>query len=534
MNELPHLVFAMPAQERCQPVLSGFEAGYQFHHARDGEEALRLAAEFKPAVMLSARILTDMSGYALCRQLHTLPDFEQLPFLLIARAAEVCDVDAALSSGVDAFLLAGARPEYAALLVDTLRKQAGQNARDALEDLDIIRDGRSLRLRTTWRRVATLLASVDDIQQDALRSPTEAALPQQATTQHDAFLATLGHALRDHLSSLLALAERVESRTSLTQERELAHTIRPAADALLGLADRLFEVKRRLNDEKTDARAPQPDPGRTEETLRILLAEDNPVNQAFVIHLLSSTGHSVTAVPNGRFALDALCRKTFDLVLMDIQMPELDGVETTRAIRNGAADRPDAINRNIPIIALTAYALQGDRERFLSAGMNDYLAKPVSSEQLAETITATITRARRDKTVRSASGTALPSQDAAEARSTQEPDVLNAGQTLRRLKGDKEFMLLLYDTFLKDFDNRLARLNDAYTATDFPTLKIQAHALKGATLTIDAAQASQAARELELACIEGNESRIDRAFGTLLRAMTVLRTALQNACGCNS
>jgi PAS domain S-box-containing protein len=114
--------------------------------------------------------------------------------------------------------------------------------------------------------------------------------------------------------------------------------------------------------------------------LSILLAEDNAVNRLFLTRSLSQAGHVVTAVCNGMEALEALATSSFDLVLMDIQMPEMDGVEAARIIRSGSAGCCDPA---IPIIALTAYAMKGDRERFLSEGMSGYVSKPVDFSTLA-------------------------------------------------------------------------------------------------------------------------------------------------------
>ena len=129
---------------------------------------------------------------------------------------------------------------------------------------------------------------------------------------------------------------------------------------------------------------PVPKP-RAEDTraLRILLAEDEPVSRMAIITLLEKQGHSVTGVVNGREALDALGRDGFDVVLMDVQMPLMDGVEAARGIRGGRAGRDKT---DIPIIALTAYAMAGDREAFLEAGMDAYLAKPVGVEELLAAI----------------------------------------------------------------------------------------------------------------------------------------------------
>ncbi|MDY7001875.1 MAG: response regulator, partial [Thermodesulfobacteriota bacterium] len=121
--------------------------------------------------------------------------------------------------------------------------------------------------------------------------------------------------------------------------------------------------------------------------LSILLAEDEPVNRMTVTHLLERAGHRVTAVPNGRAALNALNRKPYDLVLMDVQMPGMDGLAATRAIRRSGKDW-----RDIPIISLTAHAMEGDREKLLAAGVNDYLAKPFVLDELNRMISSLIQR----------------------------------------------------------------------------------------------------------------------------------------------
>ena len=111
---------------------------------------------------------------------------------------------------------------------------------------------------------------------------------------------------------------------------------------------------------------------------RILLAEDNIVNQRLASTILKKQGHYVTVAANGREALEVLRREAFDIVLMDVQMPEVDGFEATAAIRDQERDT----DTHIPIIAMTAYALKGDEERCLAAGMDGYIAKPVRPQEL--------------------------------------------------------------------------------------------------------------------------------------------------------
>ncbi|WP_429885477.1 ATP-binding protein [Geoalkalibacter halelectricus] len=116
---------------------------------------------------------------------------------------------------------------------------------------------------------------------------------------------------------------------------------------------------------------------------RVLVAEDNPVNAVFITRVLGKWGYEVTHVHNGSEVMSALARDPYDLILMDVQMPSMDGLETTQRIRSGESGRNP---RAIPIIALTAHAMKGDRERFLNLGMNGYLTKPVNLEDLRETL----------------------------------------------------------------------------------------------------------------------------------------------------
>ena len=116
--------------------------------------------------------------------------------------------------------------------------------------------------------------------------------------------------------------------------------------------------------------------------LKILLAEDNLVNQKLATVLLERRGHQVVVVGNGAQALEALAQQTFDLILMDVEMPEMDGVEATSRIR----ELERVQGSHLPIIALTAHALKGDRERFIQAGMDDYLTKPLEPVKLYEAV----------------------------------------------------------------------------------------------------------------------------------------------------
>ncbi len=133
---------------------------------------------------------------------------------------------------------------------------------------------------------------------------------------------------------------------------------------------------------------------RLNEPASILFAEDNAINQLFIADFLKSAGHRVTTVPNGKEALAAFALQPFDLILMDIQMPEMDGIEATKCIRN--ADNPP-FDKSIPILALTAYAMREDRKRFLEAGMNGCITKPVDRPLLLRTVVELVQEYRKSR-----------------------------------------------------------------------------------------------------------------------------------------
>jgi CheY-like chemotaxis protein len=127
---------------------------------------------------------------------------------------------------------------------------------------------------------------------------------------------------------------------------------------------------------------PEPSPPLSGGALRVLLAEDNLVNRQLVVRLLEKRGHSVDTAANGREACEAFRRQTYDVILMDVQMPEMTGLEATLAIRN--AEKGAA--RHVPIIAMTAHAMKGDRERFLAGGMDGYISKPILLKELTDAL----------------------------------------------------------------------------------------------------------------------------------------------------
>jgi CheY-like chemotaxis protein/HPt (histidine-containing phosphotransfer) domain-containing protein len=206
---------------------------------------------------------------------------------------------------------------------------------------------------------------------------------------------------------------------------------------------------------------------------RILVAEDNATNREVALAQLQKLGYKAGAVTNGAEALQALREADYDAVLMDCEMPEMDGYEAVRQIREG---RTGTRNPRIPIIALTADAMRGDRDKCLQAGMSDYLAKPVEPQHLAEILEKWLIPPARG-------GEAMPRSDHSPAKTEA---VFNPEELLARLMGDKGLATKVIAGFLHDAPRQLRTLKSRLDAGDAHGARIQAHALKGAAATVSA------------------------------------------------
>jgi signal transduction histidine kinase/DNA-binding response OmpR family regulator len=223
-----------------------------------------------------------------------------------------------------------------------------------------------------------------------------------------------------------------------------------------------------------------------ERRLRLLLAEDNLVNQRLAATLLERRGHHVTIAVNGREALAALARHRFDVVLMDVQMPEMGGFEATGAIRE--AER--ATGAHVPIIAMTAHAMKGDRERCLTAGMDEYLTKPLDSRRLC-TLVEQIATGRQPVEM-------------------DPPPAEISDQVLARVGGDRQLLAEISRLFVDDAPRHLERIREALEQRDGESLRRAAHGLKGAAANFEAEGVVTAARTLEeigrTAAFDGHEA----------------------------
>ncbi|MFH1033007.1 MAG: PAS domain S-box protein [Pseudomonadota bacterium] len=239
--------------------------------------------------------------------------------------------------------------------------------------------------------------------------------------------------------------------------------------------------------------------GRPPRRARILLAEDNPVNQQLAVHLLTKMGHRVDLAGNGREAVAMAAKFTYDLIFMDAQMPEMDGFTATREIRS----QPDPAGR-VPIIAMTAYAMAGDRERCLAAGMDDYLAKPINLRELTAALQRQLDRASSD-----------PLAPAPSAPPAEELPCLDLEDLLNRVEGDRDILRELVQMFMRGAPQRLASLEATVVAGDFAAAILEAHSLKGELANMSAKAASGLAKEVELAAKAQDAARLGRAWRDL-------------------
>jgi PAS domain S-box-containing protein len=240
--------------------------------------------------------------------------------------------------------------------------------------------------------------------------------------------------------------------------------------------------------------------------LRILLADDNAINRELTVRILSKRGHMVSVVPNGKMALEALDAQSFDVALMDVQMPEMDGFETTAAIRR----KERMTGSHLPVIALTAHAMKGDRERCLEAGMDGYISKPIQAQELLE-ITESF----------------VGNSGAVDMTDDREDKAVDWKVALGRVDGDEVLLADLAKLFCGELPKMLSAVQVAVETKNLDELKQATHALKGPVATFAAQPAFEAASNLERMASSANLGGVEDAFAILVVEVERLRVALE-------
>lgn len=249
--------------------------------------------------------------------------------------------------------------------------------------------------------------------------------------------------------------------------------------------------------------------------LRILVAEDNSVNQQVARLILEREGFTVVLVNDGCEALSKWSAQTFDLILLDVLMPEMDGYEACAAIRR----HEQTCGAHIPVIAMTANAMQGDRERCLASGMDGYVAKPITAATLLNEIERVLTEVAADAPTQSASVSAMTAP--------MHAPCCDVRHLLEDIDSDHVLLHELVTIYLQDYPRQLACLHTAIAADDIITVERLAHGLKGAVSNFAARQAHAAAAALEKLAHAGSLSSIARATADLEVELQLLAQALE-------
>ncbi|MCP5106779.1 MAG: response regulator [bacterium] len=246
---------------------------------------------------------------------------------------------------------------------------------------------------------------------------------------------------------------------------------------------------------------------RTRQKVHILVAEDNITNQKVALGILEKLGYRANAVANGLEVLSALESIPYDLILMDCRMPEMDGYEATREIRKredeAATRNPQSAARHLPIVAMTAHVMAGDREKCLTAGMDDYIAKPVNPVELVIKLQELLPGPGESQPpVETAAAGSADSADSADFQAASE--IFDRQDVFKRLMGDINFVKIIVGGFIENFPEQLASLEEAMEREDAALVKSYAHAIKGSAANAGAVALRWMAAEIEHESGEGN------------------------------
>jgi PAS domain S-box-containing protein len=258
--------------------------------------------------------------------------------------------------------------------------------------------------------------------------------------------------------------------------------------------------------------------------VRILLAEDNHTNQLVALVILRKLGLHADVVGDGSEALKSLETSRYDLVLMDVQMPVMDGLEATRRIRDpGSA----VLNHEVPIIAMTAHAMQGDRERCIEAGMDDYVTKPISPQSLADAVDRWLPREESAPAAHAAeTGSEGPTAPAQAATM-----IFDRPGLMARLMDDDELANAVVSAFLEEAPRLITTLGTCLRAGDAQGTHVQAHTIKGAAATVGGEAVREVAAEIERAAADGDLQTVAARFPDLEAEFVRLRAAMSEPAG---
>jgi CheY-like chemotaxis protein/HPt (histidine-containing phosphotransfer) domain-containing protein len=265
---------------------------------------------------------------------------------------------------------------------------------------------------------------------------------------------------------------------------------------------------------------------------RILLAEDNIVNQQVALGILKKLGLRADVVANGAEVIKSMEILPYDLILMDVQMPAMNGLEATRRIREIEEKRvllsadgniSQSVKSNVPIIAMTAYAIQGDREQFLAAGMNDYVSKPVSPQELADRLRKWLPKSKDEgECIQNEQNT-----EKSDESNTTDPPIWDKHKMMERLLNDEDLAKMIQDRFVADIPQRIQALKAFFESGDVSGVEYQAHTINGVSANVGGERLRAVASEMEKAAKAHNLTAASSFMNELERQFDRLKEEMQ-------
>jgi two-component system, sensor histidine kinase and response regulator len=373
-----------------------------------------------------------------------------------------------------------------------------------------------------WQMEAKFAANAEEARQvlsanGAPHKPVELVLIDSDMPGSDGF--ELARWIKDqkleHLRLIMMLTfPYLKRKTEFKQLDIRAGVIKPFNPAELFDAIQVALDKKAPGAQPPPQKVAEPRPKTVPRSLKILVAEDTPFNQTFILRLLEKNGYQAILVENGQQAVERFLPDAFDIILMDVQMPEMDGFEATRKIRQ----REEQNGGHIPIIAMTAYATEGDRERCLAAGMDDYVSKPISAIKLFKAIEALI-----------------PVKKYTEKADGQKGILLDKVTLMKSFENDHSLFKELVDIFVNDYPQMLNNLRKSLKATDAKTFSRTAHSLKGMLRNFQAEAVADTAFDLEKrgkqGALDGTDRIIDNLAGQLDEVAQKLQQLVREVAG---
>ena len=261
-----------------------------------------------------------------------------------------------------------------------------------------------------------------------------------------------------------------------------------------------------------------------------MLAEDNITNQQGALGILKKLGLRADAVANGAEAVTAVETLPYDLILMDVQMPVMDGLEATKRIRNyelrirnQAQTGDSASSFVIPIIAMTAHAMQGYREKCLAAGMNDYISKPVSPQELVDRLKKWLPKNKDEgESIQNEQNT-----EKSDESNTTDPPVWDKHKMMARLLNDEDLAKMILDRFLADIPQRIQAMKAFLESGDISGVEFQAHTIKGASANVGGERLCDVASEVEKAATAKDLTSAGALMTELERQFDRLKEVMQ-------